>query len=322
MAPFDVLMTAPTLAAPARALLEAAGGALHFMPAFPSAGLVAAHAAAVRPHAIISRQGRVEAAAMDAAPRLRVIARHGVGVDDVDLDAARARGIAVTRAPGSNTQAVAEHAMAALLAIRKGLRPYGARLAADGWRDADRGTLDVAGLRLGLLGFGAIAQATARLALAFGMVVATHDPHDAGAMPEVARHPDLSSLLRTSDALSIHCPLTPETRGLVDAATLALLPMGGIVVNTARGGIVDEAALLAALDAGRLAGAGLDVFATEPPELADRLRDHPLVLATPHVAGVTPGTLVTMGVMAAECVVAVLTGTSMPAGRLVVAGTR
>ncbi len=315
-------MTAPTLAAPARALLEAAGCALHFTAAFPTAETVATSSAAVRPHAIISRQGRVEAAAMDASPQLREIARHGVGVDDVDLDAARARGIAVTRAPGSNTQAVAEHALALLLAIRKGLRPYGARLAAGGWRDADRGTLDVAGLRLGLLGFGAIAQATARLALTFGMTVGAHDPQDAVAMPEVARHLDLCSLTRASDVLSVHCPLTPDTRGLVDAAVLALLPVDGIVINTARGGVVDEAALLAALDAGRLAGAGLDVFATEPPDLADRVRNHPLVVATPHVAGVTPGTLVTMGVMAAECVVAVLTGTTMPAGRLVVAGTR
>ena len=315
-------MTAPTLAAPARTRLEAAGCVLHFTAAFPSVDSVTARTAEVRPHAIISRQGRVEAAAMDASPRLRVIARHGVGVDDVDLDAARARGIAVTRAPGSNTQAVAEHAMALLLAVRKTLRPHGARIAAGGWREPDRGTLDVAGLRLGLLGFGATAQATARLALAFGMVVATYDPHDGGATPEVARHPDLFSLLRSSDVLSLHCPLTPETHGLVDAAALALLPADGMVINTARGGIVDEAALLAALDGGRLAGAGLDVFATEPPDLADRLRDHPLVVATPHVAGVTPGTLVTMGVMAAECVVAVLTGAPVPAGRLVIAGTR
>ena len=322
MADFDVLMTAPTLAAPARALLEAAGCRLHVMPAFPTASEVAARSGELRPHAIISRQGRVDAAAMNASERLRVVARHGVGVDDVDLDAARAIGIAVTRAPGSNTQAVAEHAMAMLLAIRKELRPQGAKIAGGGWREADRGTNDVAGMRLGLVGFGAIAQATARLALAFGMAVATYDPFDPGGMPEVARHPDVRALTAASDALSAHCPLTAETRGLVDAAVLASLPAHGIVVNTARGGIVDEAALLTALDSGRLAGAGLDVFAVEPPAPCDRLRDHPLVLATPHVAGVTPGTLVTMGTMAAECVVAVLTGNPVPAGRLVVAGTR
>ncbi len=315
-------MTAPTIAAPARALLERHGCVLHWTPPFPADDVLLARVAEARPDAIIARQGRVGVAVMDAAPALRIVARHGVGVDEVDLDAARARGIAVTRAPGSNTRAVAEHAIMLLLAVRKNLRPLGARIATGGWRPSDSGTFDAAGLRLGLLGFGAVARATAQLALAFGMVVTAYDPHDPGGMPTVARAKNLAALLDASDALSIHCPLTPETRGLIDAAALARLPADGIVVNTARGGIVDEAALLAALDAGRLAGAGLDVFATEPPDLRDRLRDHPSVIATPHVAGVTPGTLVAMGMMAAECVVAVLTGAPVPPGRLVVPGTR
>lgn len=322
MAPFSVLMTAPTIAAPARALLERSGCTLHWTPAFPTDDVLLARVTEAKPDAIIARQGRVGAAVMDAAAKLRIVARHGVGVDEVDLDAARARGIAVTRAPGSNTQAVAEHAIMLLLAVRKNLRPLGTRVAGGGWRPSDAGTFDVAGLRLGLLGFGAVARATAQLALAFGMVVTAYDPRDAGGMPTVARAENLTALLDASDALSVHCPLTVETRGLIDAAALARLPADGIVVNTARGGILDEAALLAALDAGRLAGAGLDVFAAEPPDLHDRLRDHPLVVATPHVAGVTPGTLVAMGMMAAECVIAVLTGVSVPPDRLVVPGTR
>jgi len=311
-----VIMTAPRLAPQAVALLEAAGATLHYMAPFPSAPEVAALAASAQPDAILSRQGPVTAAVMDAAPGLRIIARHGVGVDDVDIAEAQRRGIVVTRAPGSNTQAVAEHTLALLLALTKDLPLLSAQVAAGAWRGAGTKVRDVAGLRLGLVGCGAIGQAVARLAAAFGISVAAYDPAESDS-PDVARLPTLQALLARSDVLSLHLPLLPATRHLIGTAELAALPPGAIVLNTARGGLIDEAALHDAIEAGHLAGAGLDVFEDEPPPKDHPLRRHPRVICTPHVAGVTDGSLVNMGVMAAECIVAVLRGDPVPSDRLV-----
>ena len=140
-------------------------------------------------------------------------------------------------------------------------------------------------------------------------------------LPEgVASAPDLPTLLRHSEVLSLHCPYTPATHHVIDAAALALMPAGSWLVNTARGGLIDEAARHAALDNGHIAGAALDVFETEPPPAGYALRTHPRVLATPHVSGVTDGSLVNMGLMAAECIAAHLTGQPVPAERIVVGG--
>jgi D-3-phosphoglycerate dehydrogenase len=318
MCRFNVIMTAPRLAGPAVRLLEDAGCTLHYMPPYPSAEAVAALSGAVQADAILSRQGPVEAAAMDASSRLRIVARHGVGVDDVDIAAAVARGILVTRAPGSNTQAVAEHTVAMMLALLKSLPALGAAIAGGAWRGTAAQVRDVAGLRLGLVGFGAIGQAVARLAGGFAMTASAFDPvaPDA-AFGTVARMRALPDLLAVADVLSVHCPLVPATHHLIDAAALARLPKGAIVINTARGGIVDEQALQAAIDAGHIAGAALDVFETEPPRADHPLRNHPRVIVTPHVAGVTEGALINMGVMAAECIVAALTGAIVPPERIV-----
>jgi D-3-phosphoglycerate dehydrogenase len=308
MVAFNVVMTSPRLAQPAVALLEAVGCTIHYMEPYPSAAEVAALTGAVQADAIISRQGPVNGAAMDASLRLRVIARHGVGVEDVDLPEAAARGILVTRAPGSNSRAVAEHTLAMILALAKQLQPFTASIAAGGWRGAGASVRDVAGMRLGLVGFGDIGRKVAVLAEAFGMAVAHHGSRSDGA---------LIDMLARSDVLSLHCPYTPQTRHMINDAALAAMPAGSYVINTARGGLIDEAALLAALESGHIAGAALDVFEGEPPPADYPLRRHPRVITTPHVSGVTAGSLVTMGVMAAECVVAVLTGASVPAGRVV-----
>ena len=322
MSRFEVIMTAPRLADPAVAVLAAAGCSIHYMDPYPSAAAVADLTRSVQAHAILTRQGPVDANAMDASARLRIVARHGVGVDDVDLAAAHARGIMVARAPGSNTRAVAEHTLAMILAMAKDLRPLGVSIAAGHWRGASTKVRDIHGMGLGLLGFGAIGRHVARLAQPFGMrVMALGRPGAAEALPAgVARAPDLAALLRHSDILSVHCPYTPDTHHIVGAAALAMMPAGSYLVNTARGGIVDEAALAAALDRGHIAGAGLDVFETEPPPADYRLRQHPRVLITPHVSGVTDGSLVNMGLMAAECIAAHLTGATVPAERIVVAG--
>ena len=314
---FQVIMTSRFLAPPAVAILEAAGCDIHYMAPYPSAEAVARLTGEIQAHAILTRQGPVNAAAMDASARLRVVARHGVGVDDVDLAAAAARGILVTRAPGSNTVAVAEHTIAFVLALAKDLRPLGADIAAGKWRDPTARVRDLAGLRLGLLGFGGIARRVAGMAGAFGMEVSAY-ARSLSAQDGVIVRDSLAALLEGADVLSVHCPLTAETRHLIDAAALALLPRGAFVVNTARGGIIDEAALAAALESGHVAGAALDVFEGEPPAPDHPLRRHPRVLCTPHISGVTDGSMVNMGVMAAECIAWALTGRSVPGERVVV----
>ena len=310
MARFNVVMTAPRLAAEAVAVLEQADCAIHYMPAYPSADAVTALVSACAADAVLTRQGPVTEAAMNASAKLRVVARHGVGVDDVDLAAAAARGILVTRAPASNTPAVAEHTMAMILALAKQLRPVGAALAAGAWREGAPPVRDIAGLRLGLVGDGSIGRAVAPLAKAFGMVVTVCGPAGRGGRI-------LADILPTTDVLSLHCPYTVATHHMIDAAALAAMPSGAFVVNTARGGLVDEDALLAALESGHIAGAALDVFEQEPPPASHPLRNHPRAIVTAHMAGTTPRSLVAMGVMAAECIAAVLTGQPVPAGRTV-----
>ena len=315
---FNVVMTAPLLAGEAVAVLERAGCAIHYMPPYPSAEAVAALTAQVQADAILTRQGPVGAAAMDASGRLQVVARHGVGVDDVDLAAAATRGILVTRAPGSNSRAVAEHTLALVLALAKDLRGRGGSIAEGAWRGAATKVRDIHGMRLGLLGFGAIGRQVAGLAHGFGMRVTAFDPAVTDLrMAGVWHEAELRRLLAVSDVLSVHCPYTATTHHIIDAAALAAMPAGSYVINTARGGIVDEAALAASLDSGHTAGAGLDVFEQEPPPPDHALRRHPRVLVTPHVAGVTDGSLVNMGVMAAECIVACLTGATVPPERIV-----
>ena len=324
MSRYQVVMTAPELAPEAAALLEAGSCRVHYMRPFPSAAEVAEVVRRVGADAVICRQGRITGAVMDASPKLCIVARHGVGMDEVDLAAARERRLLVTRAPGSNTVAVAEHAVALTLALAKDIVLHSASVAQGGWRAPGAKLRDLAGLRLGLVGYGPIGQAVARMATALGMEVAATHPSGMqriGIAPgDGVQRLDLPELLARSDVLSLHCPLLPETTHMIGEAALALLPEGARLVNTARGGLVEERALLAALDSGRLAGAALDVFADEPPAQDNRLRRHRRVICTPHVAGVTQSSMRAMGVMAAECVLAALQGGVVPPDRVVVAG--
>lgn len=317
----NVLVTSPLLAREGVALLEAAGLAIHYMPAFPPPAAIAAEARALQAAAIIARQGHIDAAVMDASPGLRIVARHGAGTDEVDLDAARARGLLVTRTPGANARAVAEHAVALMLALIKRLHILQPLLAAGGWRRGDMWGGDAYGLRLGLVGMGPTGQHTARLAGAFGMQVAAYSRQtDPAVYTHARREESLMRLLETSDILSLHTALTPETARMINTETLARMPQGSFLVNTGRGGLVDEAAVLAALDAGRLAGAGLDVTDPEPPPPDHPFRTHPGIILTPHLAGVTAGSMAQMARDAAECVVAQLSGQPVPADRIVVPG--
>lgn len=230
----------------------------------------------------------IDAELLARAGRLQVVAKHGTGLDNVDVDAATDAGVLVCNTPGANSRSVAEHALLLLLAVRRGLRAADAHVREGGW---DRGThagREVRGDALGVVGFGEIGSRVADLARGFGLPVLAYDPYlDDDAFPgHVERLSELSALFERADAVTLHTPLTDETRHLVSTAELEALGPDGVLLNTARGPVVDEAALVDALDAGTIAGAGLDVYAAEPP-VDSPLLDRDDVILTPHVAGVT-----------------------------------
>lgn len=257
------------------------------------------------PVAIIVRYGQVGAAVMDAAPSLRVISKHGSGTDTIDKEAARARGIEVRAAVGANAAAVAEQALALLLACAKSVVRLNARMHAGHWDKATHKSVELHGRTIGLVGLGAIGQRFARMCDAMGMQVIGHDPF-AKDLPSSIRPVDLATIWRESDAISLHCPLTAENRGMVNAAALQACKPGVMLVNTARGGLVDEAALLDAVRAGRVAAAGLDSFAVEPMVPPHPFHGEPNIILSPHIGGVTGDAYVNMGVGAARNVLAVL----------------
>jgi len=257
------------------------------------------------PVAIIVRYGKVSAAIMDAAPSLKVISKHGSGTDTIDKVAAQARGIAVVAAAGANAGAVAEQAAALMLACAKSVVALDARMRAGHWDKATHKSLELGGRTVGLVGLGAIGQRFARMADAMDMRVIGFDPF-AKNLPGYIKPVDLPTLWREADVVSLHCPLTDENRGLLNADTLGQCKRGVIVVNTARGGLIDEAALLSAVQSGQVASAGLDSFAVEPMSAGHPFQQEPRILLSPHIGGVTSDAYVNMGVASAKNLLAVL----------------
>jgi D-3-phosphoglycerate dehydrogenase len=257
------------------------------------------------PVAIIVRYGKVGAAVMDAAPSLKVISKHGSGTDTIDKAAAQARGIEVVAAVGANAAAVAEQALALLLACAKSVVALDARMHAGHWDKATHKSLELGGRTIGLIGLGAIGLRFARMVDALGMRVLGFDPY-AKNLPAYVQAADLATIWAESDVISLHCPLTDENRGLINADTLARCKRGVIVVNTARGGLIDEAALLAAVRSGQVASAGLDSFAVEPMVAGHPFQGEKNILLSPHIGGVTSDAYVNMGVAAAQNLLAVL----------------
>lgn len=245
---------------------------------------------------IVRNRTRVTKAILEAAPKLECVGRLGVGLDNIDLDACKARGITVYPATGANEVTVAEYVMGAMLAMmRKGVYSANENVLAGKWPRNELMGHDLAGKQLGLIGYGNNARKTAFRALAFDMNVVAYDPNVPASDPAwthrigVVTKADLDPLIATSDVISLHLPVTPQTKNLIDARALARMKRGALLVNPARGGIVDEAALVEALKSGQLGGAMLDVFADEPlsAETAAPFKDIPNLLLSPHVAGVT-----------------------------------
>lgn len=243
---------------------------------------------------LVRNRTQIDAALISKAPNLRVVGRLGVGLDNIDLEACRESGIKVCPAIGANAVAVAEYVIAtALMLMRRGSYLCSERLMAGEWPRQMLGTggYEAEGKTLGLIGFGSIAQVTAAKAQGLGLkTIAYHSslPDDDPAWRGTERV-SLADLLARADIVSVHCPLTPQTRGLIGAAEIAAMKPGALLINSARGGIIAEAALAVALRSGHLGGAALDVFATEPvlAETGALFAGLPNVILTPHIAGIT-----------------------------------
>lgn len=257
------------------------------------------------PVAVIVRTSKVGAMVLDAAPSIRVLSKHGSGIDNIDQEAAKARGVKVVAAAGANAAAVAEQALALMLACAKSVVTLDQRTRTGHWDKSTHQSLELQGRTLGLVGLGAIGRRFARMASAMDMKVIGYDPY-ATDLPASIEPASLDAIWQDSDVISFHCPLTAENRGLLDAEALAQCKDGVIVVNTARGGLIDEDALLAAVESGKVAAAGLDSLQQEPPPA-----DHPFFrnsrfVISPHIGGVTSDAFVNMGVAAAKNVLAEL----------------
>lgn len=253
---------------------------------------------------IVRNRTQVTAKLLDSASRLTVVGRLGVGLDNIDLDACKALGVEVIPAIGANTLSVAEYVVSNALVLLRGAYQANARMLAGDWPRADCSGREAAGRRLGLIGFGANGQETARLARALGMQIMAFDPMLPPEHPawQGARAASLDEVMAQADVISLHVPLTDQTRHMINADRLAQMKTGAIVINAARGGVIDDAALAKALHRGQIAGAALDVFETEPltRDAAQIFAGIQNLILTPHIAGVTNDSNIRVSAMIAD----------------------
>lgn len=261
--------------------------------------------------AILTCWKQVPAAALDVATRCRIVSRYGIGLDNIPVAHATELGMIVTNVPDFCLDEVAEHTLALLFTCGRRIVPLVEATRQGVWNQSiARGMPRLRGQVLGLVGYGNIAQSVAQRALAFGFQIIAYTPRIApdALAPWGRATNDLAELLNAADYVSLHLPLTPETRGLINGDALAQMKPNAYLINTARGAIIDEAALLAALDSGQIAGAALDVMSTEPPPPDHPLLHHPRVIATPHVAFTSEAAIVDLATKAAIHVAQALRG--------------
>ncbi len=268
-------------------------------------------------HAVLPWLERIDAAALAVAPHLKVVSRHGVGYDTVDIPACTARGIPVMVVNGTNDLSVAEHAMMLMLAVARRALDAHQHLKAGGWWFPEGpGMLDLAGRSVLVVGFGRIGSRVANYCRAFHMRVMVQDPafHPARiAADGFTPVRDFQAALAEADVVTLHCPLSPATQYMMDAAAFAALKPGAILINTARGPLVHQGALVAALQSGKLHGAGLDVLEVEPSDASNPLYALPNVIVSPHNAASTEQGLARMARQAAQNILDALDGKPDPA---------
>ncbi|HVL10901.1 MAG TPA: hydroxyacid dehydrogenase [Burkholderiaceae bacterium] len=260
---------------------------------------------------IIRNRTQLRGALLDAMTRCRVVGRQGVGLDNIDTDTCRARGIEVIPAIGANARSVAEYVVTTAMMLLRGTYGASAAVAAGTWPRASLGNgREIYGRTLGIIGFGSIGQVTAALARRMEMRLVAYDPSLTKDAPALQEHDctllPLDEVLAVSDVITLHMPLIEQTRHLINAARLARMKPDAVLINAARGGIVDEPALAEALRAGRLHGAALDVFETEPLGPGSALAEVPNLLLTPHIAGVTADSEVRVSNLVVDRVLAAL----------------
>jgi D-3-phosphoglycerate dehydrogenase len=304
-----IFVTAPKLAQPAVDRLQAADCRILFMKDANSVAEVNHIMASEAVDAVISRTVNLTGDAIRACPTLKVISKHGVGVTNIDVEAATERGVPVYVTPAANAQSVAEMAVGLMLAAARKIAFMDHELHAGRWSRVQDG-LQLSGRTLGVIGFGQIGQKVARICLALDMRVVTFDPVLEGKSPmaSVSVASSLAELLKQSDVVSLHVPLLPSTRNMIGGAELEMLPAQAILVNTARGGVVDEAALVAALKGGKLFAAGLDTMCQEPLPADSPLTALQNVVLTAHAGASTGAALVAMAEGAACNVLQFLRG--------------
>lgn len=265
-------------------------------------------AAIANADALIIRSGtKADAELLAAAPNLKVIARAGVGVDNVDLAYATEHGIIVMNTPDGNTVSTAEHTLGLMLSLARHIPQAHTSLSGGKWDRKSFGGIELRGKTLGLVGFGRIGRAVAKRALAFEMTVIAFDPYITSSGVEGVELVSLDEIYARADFLSLHALLTPETRELVNAESLAKMKKGVRIIDAARGALINEAALAEAIKSGQVAGAALDVFAEEPPAADNPLINLPGVVHTPHLAASTEDAQIVVAVDAAKLIVAALT---------------
>lgn len=257
---------------------------------------------------IVRNRTQVTTDLLDAAPGLKCIGRLGVGLDNIDLEVCRERGVTVYPAIGANNLCVAEYVIANAMALLRGAYQSRDAMVQGAWPRQSLIGHEIAGRVMGLVGFGGIAREVAVRASVLGMQVVAHDPYCLADDPgwQIARNVSLDGVLEYADVVSLHVPLTDDTRHMIDAAALAKMKSGSIIINTSRGGTIDEEALASALSDGRLAGAALDVFETEPltAEAAMKFTGLDNIVLTPHIAGVTHESNVRVSAVTAQNVLA------------------
>ncbi|MBD8122901.1 hydroxyacid dehydrogenase [Pseudomonas lutea] len=307
-----ILLTGPELTA--EAMAYAASQGVRIVPTVPYAPAdeLITTIATEQPDAIIVRQGKLTREMIDASLKLKIIAKHGVGYDTIDVVAAGERGIPVTIALGANAQSVAEHAFALMFAVARRTALLDARMRDGHWDKATSVGMELSGKTLGLVGLGSIGRILMELVVPLKMQVKVYDPYlrELPAAPNVELVSDFNALVETCDIISLHCPLTEANRNLFGAAEFGRMRPNSILINTARGELVDTDALVHALSSRQIAGAGLDTFNPEPPPADSPLWGLPTLVATPHVGANTFEARDRVGLLAVEQIINYWNGTA------------
>ncbi len=307
-----LLLTGPELTA--EAMAYAASQGIRVIPTTPYAPVdeLTSIISAEQPDAIIVRQGKLSREMINASAKLTIIAKHGVGYDTIDIAAAADRSIPVTIALGANAQSVAEHAFALMFSVARQTALLDARMREGHWDKATSVGMELSGKTLGLVGLGSIGRILMELVAPLRMTVKVYDPYlqELPSAPNVHLERDFEALVAQSDIISLHCPLTEQNRNLFGEAQFNRMRPGSILINTARGELIDTDALVEALSSRKIAGAGLDTFNPEPPPADSPLWGLPTLVATPHVGANTVEARDRVGLLAVQQIVNFWNGTA------------